>query len=224
MKRAFWGLATAALTLWGTAAVATPSTNIWNPSTDIQAKGVYHVGVDTYFSVAKNVSKPVNFPIDLGLTYGLPYGFEIGIDLVEPAANPVLFNAKWGLPEHDQWPAVAVGIMGVGIHRASGTNQVYGLLSKTFGNYGRVTAGGYFANPNLVGNDNVGGIVAWDKSFGPKWWASIDYATGRNACGGLGIGAAYKLAPNVGVIAGYTFFPDNAVANDTVTLQFDLDF
>ena len=29
--------------------IATPSTNIWNPSTDIQAVGVYHLGIDDYF-------------------------------------------------------------------------------------------------------------------------------------------------------------------------------
>lgn len=224
MKRAFWGLATAALTLWGSAAMATPSTNIWNPSTDIQAKGVYHVGLDTYFSVAKNASKPVNFPIDLGLTYGVGYGVEVGVDLNEPGANPVLFNAKWGLPENDKYPAVAVGIMGVGIHAATGTNQIYGLLSKTFNPYGRFTAGAYMANPNLVGNDNIGAIVAWDKSFGSKWWASVDYSTGRNVCSGLGIGGSYKLASNVGVLVGYTLFPDTATINDTVTVQFDLEF
>ena len=32
------------------AALATPSTQVWIPSTDIQAKGTWHLGIDNYFA------------------------------------------------------------------------------------------------------------------------------------------------------------------------------
>ena len=70
---------------------ATPSTQIWNPSTDIQGAGTFHLGIDNYFSIESNTVKPYAFGTDVGLTYGLMKELEIGIDAVEPSVNPLFF-------------------------------------------------------------------------------------------------------------------------------------
>lgn len=218
----FVALATA---LFATAAGATPATNVWNPSTDVQPVGTWHLGIDNYFSVRDNGVRAYAFPTDVGLTYGLIRGLEVGIDLLEPVSNPFLFHAKYGLPETAALPALAVGIQGVGTTRATQANIAYGLLSKTFGRAGRITAGGYHGSKSILGSDNTGAIVAWDRAFGEKWWGSVDYASGNNVYGALAFGVSRKFAPNVGLIVGYVLFNDEqSNRNDTVTTQLDIDF
>jgi long-subunit fatty acid transport protein len=205
--------------------LATPTTNVWNPSTDVQAKGVPHLGVDVYFSTFANVTRPYAAPVDVGLTYGLGHGFEVGVDVFEPSVNPLVFNAKWGYPERGDGPAFAVGIQGVGTHETTQSNIVYGLVAKSFREVGRFTLGGYVGHANVIGSDNAGVIAAWDKAFSSKWWASVDYASGQNAYGALSGGVAYKFAPNVGVVFGYVFFNESDFfPNDAATVQVDIDF
>lgn len=51
---------------------ATPSTTYWTVcTTDIQADGVWHIGVDNYFTVFNRRGHGSSFPPDVGLTYGL---------------------------------------------------------------------------------------------------------------------------------------------------------
>ncbi|MGA2091212.1 MAG: hypothetical protein ABSH12_07130, partial [Endomicrobiales bacterium] len=77
---------------------ATPSTQIWDPSTDIQALNVWHLGIDNYFSVTDNKNHPINVPTDVNLTYGLCKNLEVGFDFYGAnyfgAPNdPLQFNA-----------------------------------------------------------------------------------------------------------------------------------
>jgi hypothetical protein len=51
------------------AALATPSTQIWIPSTDIQAYKTLHLGIDNYIRTSKDGGFP-NF-YDIGLTAGV---------------------------------------------------------------------------------------------------------------------------------------------------------
>src|SRR5262245_46200808 len=88
---------------------ATPSTNMWAPSTAaLQPYGVMHVTYDTYF-----YSEGV-YPIDAGLEIGaLPHKklqAEVGFDLLYPTfsageglAAPFFLNAKIGTPEGGLW-------------------------------------------------------------------------------------------------------------------------
>lgn len=225
MKSARIAVAALAATLLAAgAAGATPTTNIWNPSTDVQAKGTWHLGIDNYFSALRNRTTPVAFPTDIGLTYGLGYGFEAGVDVFEPSKAPFVFNAKWALPERKGLPAIALGAQAVGTNATTEGNILYGLAAKTFG-FGRITAGGYAGRKGFLGNDNSGAILAWDRSFGSKWWASVDYASGQNPYGEVSVGGSYKVAPNVSLLAGYVFLNDKRFnPNDTVTTQLDIDF
>src|ERR1039457_2889254 len=134
------------------AAMATPSTQIWIPSTDIQPFLVGHLRIDKYFR-ASGVTKsgmPTRDPniMDIGLTVGvLPFEkiqTEVGFDYLtianDPNDNhPFSFNAKIGTPEDAFFkyqPAVAVGIYNLGLSQSAG-NGTLGIL----GNAPFVTSG-----------------------------------------------------------------------------------
>ncbi|HOX28522.1 MAG TPA: hypothetical protein PLQ76_05135, partial [bacterium] len=61
-------------------ASATPSTQIWIPSTDIQKKGTFHLGIDNYFTMGTD--NTWSMPTDVGIEYGIAKGWEVGIDVM----------------------------------------------------------------------------------------------------------------------------------------------
>ena len=176
-SRKLAGAAVAAAVLCALAAGtagATPSTQIWIPSTDIQPYKTFHFGFDTYIRDGKESNSDLNVPpvVDLGLTAGvLPFKkiqAEVGLDLISGGFNtsagldkyPLYFNAKVGTPE-DAWfkgsPAVAVGGYAFGTKAGSVQNGVYtktgtdadiyyGLVAKTLPVVGRLSAGYYGLN------------------------------------------------------------------------------
>ncbi len=155
--------AAVALQLAGAAALATPSTTYWAPSTTyVQPFLVPHLSFDAFFGRGAvpgagrlspaGAENPPLYPILTGLTLGVlpwePVQLEIGFDLLLPTRDPVLFNAKLGTPEGTFFtgsPSLAVGIYGVGT-RAGATDFtiVYGQIQKTFPWGGYVSAGGYY--------------------------------------------------------------------------------
>lgn len=124
-----------------TAAMATPSTQIWIPSTDCQPFNTFHLGIDNYFRADKrgpNASTggaQVRDPnvYDIGPVYGfLPFEKlqgEIGFDYVSNATNandnhPLSGNIKIGTPEGSLFkysPALAVGGYNLGPALAKGS-------------------------------------------------------------------------------------------------------
>ncbi|MBI5178887.1 MAG: hypothetical protein HZA04_06470 [Nitrospinae bacterium] len=176
MKRAFALLAAVAVLGFGGKAFATPSTQIWIPSTDVQGFSVVHLGVDTYNTPFKGQTNGANTEgghnvINYGLTVGvLPndekFGLEVGVDYRDfslgGAKNPLLLNAKLGVKEGafgEAMPAIAVGGYDFGTKSSSSAtdaadfrtdyNITYGLLAKSFESIGRISVG-YFS-----GNDKV---------------------------------------------------------------------
>ena len=89
-------LAISLLVVTSGAALATPSTQIWIPSTDIQAYKTVHLGIDNYFRAASNpnsvTGRDANV-MDIGLTVGvLPFEklqMEIGFDFLSMAGNQI---------------------------------------------------------------------------------------------------------------------------------------
>lgn len=209
---------------------ATPSTQIWNPSTDIQPAKTWHFGIDNYFSIFDNETKAYSFPTDIGLTYGLIKNVEVGIDLFFPTKDPLFFNTKFGLPEKEILPAVAGGIFGVGTSEDTSYNIVYFLLAKTFAPIGRFTGGIYIGNEKLLVNDlgqkdNTGIILSWDKVLTKKIWASVDYASGNNFYGSLSFGISYSFTQNISMVFGYVIYNNKVLnINDTFTTQLDINF
>jgi hypothetical protein len=212
-------------------AFATPSTQIWNPSTDIQKSGTFHLGIDNYFSILKNSEKPYFFPTDLGVEVGLLKYLEVGVDVLEPTPDPLYFNFKLGIPEKGSLPAIAVGGFNFGTRKdVTNYNIVYGAASRIFSSIGRLTLGYYQGmNKNLFLNEagkkaGNGLIATWDKPLTDKIWACIDYASGKNWYGSLSLGGSYAFSSNVSVIVGYVIFNNSKVVpNNTLTTQLDIN-
>lgn len=231
MKRLFWSVAVFTL-LPLSHLSATPSTQIWNPSTDVQGVNTFHLGIDNYYSVTENETKPYAFATDVGLTFGAVKNLELGVDFFEPSVDPMQFNAKYGLPESGALPALAVGGMNFGTKKdVTDYNILYGVVAKTFAPIGRVTAGYYYGgNANLFLDENgekrnSGIIATWDKALTDKVWAAVDYASGESWYGNLSIGASYAFAPNTSVIFGYVIYNNRTInANDQFTTQLDINF
>lgn len=210
---------------------ATPSTQIWNPSTDIQGAGTFHFGIDNYFSVDDNKKNAYNLPTDVGLTYGVSKYCEIGIDALEATADPLYFNLKLGLPEEDSMPALAIGGMNFGTKKDSTDyNILYAAVAKTFKPLGRFTVGYYDGNKDLLVDEkgdkaNTGAILTWDKQLTDKVWASVDYASGDSYYGCLSFGASYAFSSNTSVIFGYVIYNNDDInPNNQFTTQLDINF
>src|ERR1039457_5898613 len=142
----FFSLAMLLVLTTAGAAMATPSTQIWIPSTDIQPFLVGHLGIDNYFR-ASGVSKFPPSPgatrdaniMDIGPTIGiLPFEnvpAEVGFAFLtlanDPNDNhPFSLNATVGIPEDAFFkyqPAVAVGVYNLGKSQSAG-NGTLGVL------------------------------------------------------------------------------------------------
>lgn len=164
------------------AALATPSTQVWIPSTDIQAFKTVHLGIDNYFRAS---SKPKSPPtgistrdanvMDIGLTFGvLPFEklqMEVGIDYLvianDPNDNhPISGNFKIGTPEGSLFthsPALAVGMYNIGPSQSasnapfvvSGQNLMYVLASKSLPAIGVVPSLGRLSAGYYNGSKNA---------------------------------------------------------------------
>lgn len=231
-----------ALTLISGVAHATPSTQIWIPSTDIQPYKKVHFGLDTYIKTASQDGLTEPTVTNLGLTVGvLPFEkfqMEIGLDYRDTGGNhayPMLFNAKIGAPEDALFkysPAIAIGGYDFGAKKdVTDYNIVYALIAKTIGKLGRLSAGYYTGNDKLLldinGNkDNDGVLLSWDRTISEisdKLWLAVDYQGGKNGYGALSAAFAWKFASNVGVIFGYDIY-NESFYKPTATIQLDIDF
>src|SRR6185503_19706856 len=141
-------------------AQATPSSTFWTPMTlDIQSAGVFHIGVDNYFTTFKKFDDGGGmFPTDAGLTVGiLPYQkvqMEVGIDYLEASDYPIFFNAKIGSPQDALFkgsPALELGIFNVGTKKdVTNQNIVQIVVGKSIPSFGRISAGPYFGNGEVL--------------------------------------------------------------------------
>ena len=231
-----------ALTLISGVAHATPSTQIWIPSPDIQPYKKVHFGLDTYIKTASQDGVTEPTVTNLGLTVGvLPFEkfqMEIGLDYRDVGGNhdyPMLFNAKIGAPEDALFkysPAIAIGGYDFGAKKdVTDYNIVYALIAKTIGKLGRLSAGYYTGNDKLLldidGNKNNDGVLlSWDRTISEisdKLWLAVDYQGGKNGYGALSAAFAWKFASNVGVIFGYDIY-NESFYKPTATIQLDIDF
>jgi len=135
------------------AAMATPSTQIWIPSTDIQPFKTVHLNIDNYFRASThNGGRDANV-LDIGPTIGiLPFDklqAEIGFDYLTIAGNPndnhpLSGNFKVGVPEDAFFkfmPAVAVGMYNIGPTNYEGPSGIPGTPSFSLGRAAGITSG-----------------------------------------------------------------------------------
>lgn len=229
-------------------AMATPSTTYWTPMTlDIQSYKVVHLGIDNYFTVDKpktDAGAVNSFPTDVGLTVGvLPFEkiqMEVGVDANYPSVYPYLFNAKIGAPEDALFkysPALQVGIFNAGT-KDKVTNQDvgYGVIGKTIPVLGRLSAGPYIGNSAVLGRkQNAGFMVALDHGLFPtkdaagneysKVVLAGDYASGKNAIGGGGVGVYYFFTKDISLLTGPVWFNEKTINGSWKwTTQLDINF
>ena len=235
MKAIYRSLLAAALTLGvSSVALATPSGQIWIPSTDAKGFGEVNISIDNYIRYSHSATSGPNY-YDAGVTVGVSplekLKLEIGVDYFTDnlsnasntlyAAHPIQFNFKAAIPEDALFkgmPAVAAGMYGIGtFDRGSfangGSNTManisYGLLAKTLPVIGRISAGGYHGAEKNLGTDSNGVLVSWDRTMSEisdKLWMAVDYMSGNNSYGALSVGASWAFTPNVSLLVGTNFY------------------
>lgn len=214
-------------------ALATPSSVIWVNSLDAQAFGTVHLGVDNYVAARKGAS-PLS--ADMGLTFGVSPSeklkLELGADFWANAASPLWLNGKLATPEGEMLPAIALGIYGAGIDKASGYHVSYLIGGKTFGKIGRFTLGGYYGlgDPALFGGSAItqrGGLIAaYERTLteiSEDLWFGADVQTGKHAFGAVSAGFAYKLGPATSILVGYNRMFDSKNLPSTIYVALDAD-
>jgi hypothetical protein len=229
------------LLMLGLAAItwASPTTAFWTPCCmDIQPAGATHITLDNYSTIGKDNGE--DFPTDYGLTYGFKLSptllGEVGFDLLEPTDDPLYLNAKFGVSEGSlspQAPGLALGIYNVGTKQGV-TDQdiVYLVAGKTLPNkMGRLHFGGYWGNDKLLkdaaGNTaNKGWMIAWDRTLiANKLSVIADYASGKNAVGGGGVGLSFLFNKDVALLVGPVWFNEKAINGDMKwSTQVDINF
>jgi hypothetical protein len=250
------GIVLAAFALCGLVAgiaSATPSTQIWIPSTDVQPFKTIHLNFDTYIRSSSNDDGSRTPPVVvIGPTVGfLPFEKiqgELGFDVISGGGDldkyPLYFHGKLGTPEGSLFPlspAIAVGGYNFGTKSgdvrngelATNQNLVYGLVAKTFPVVGRLSAGYFTGNKKVLLNekgesDEKGLLLSWDRTMteiSDKLWLAVDYQGSDSALGALSFGAAWAFAKNVSVILGYDIYNEKITGGqNTVTLQVDINF
>lgn len=252
MKKLASALTGLALTVAAsTAAFATPSTQIWIPSTDVQAFKTGHLGIDNYVRAdRKNDGSRDPNVYDIGLTAGvLPFEkvqMEVGIDYISNGSSydnyPIYFNAKLGTPEDSMFkysPALAIGGYNFGTNSDSSSpyrtdqNIVYALAAKTLPVIGRLSAGYFYGNDKVLldqyGNkENDGLLLSWDRAMpeiSDKLWLAVDYQGSDSAMGAFSFGGSWAFTKNVSLILGFDVYNNQKVAGEnTFTTQLDVNF
>lgn len=234
-------------------ASATPSTQIWIPSTDIQPYKVLHYGADAYIKTERMTDGTrEGSVINNGLTVGvLPFEkiqAEVGIDHRNigtgdgPSAvsteiynaNPFYFNAKVGIPEDALFkgsPALAIGGFDFGTKQAVTDFNIVYALAATSTPVGRFSVGYFEGNDKLLldhkgEKDNKGVLASWDrtmKEISDKLWLAVDYQGSNSSYGALSAGAAWAFTDKVSVIVGYDIY-NNRNLKPTATVQLDINF
>ncbi|MCX5791677.1 MAG: hypothetical protein NTY45_05575 [Elusimicrobia bacterium] len=227
------------------AAHATPSTQIWIPSTDIQKYKSAHLNVDNYIAAEKEAAGTWKAPVFMICpTVGvLPYEkiqAEAGFDVMKAGLSadnyPVYLHAKAGTPEGSLFggsPAFALGGYNFGLKKdVTDQNIIYGLAAKNLAKLGRLSAGYFSGNGKVLvdGNGakaNTGLLLSWDRTLSEisdKLWAAVDYQGGDSALGALSFGVSWAFAPNTSVLFGYDVYNNAKTAGkDTFTVQLDIN-
>ena len=203
-------------------AMATPSTQIWIPSTDAKDFKVYHVDIDNYARFSSKADAGTNM-YNIGLSAGvLPLDnlkLEVGVDFLKQdikAADdhPFYFNAKLATPEGafgiKELPAFAVGGFNLGTSAVTEQNIVYGLVAKTLPVVGRLSLGGYNGSEKTLGRKtNTGLMASLDRNMpeiSDKLWLAVDYMSGKNMNGEVSVGGSWTFSKQISLIVGAVFF------------------
>lgn len=223
---------------------ATPTSVFFtNCTTSIQDTGTALGGIFNFFSLRQRYDKDFFAP-DIGFEYGLfsynKFKCEAGVDYLGGVKHPWVFNIKAGFPEEGilfpDCPSFNVGIYDVGSEPGySNFNVVQFIIGKKLGSQPiTVYTSFYFGNRNL-GPDRSGIMAAieyrmWHETFcdGKEYDRLIlytDFASGKNAISGGGIGLCYFFSPVISLLTGPVFYTDAAINGGwkwSTQLNFDI--
>ena len=136
-------VAASVVAMASSSAMATPSTQIWIPSTDAKDFKNVHIDIDNYARFSSKADAGTNM-YNVGVSAGvLPLEnlkLEVGVDFLKQDIkasddHPFYFNAKLATPEGafgiKELPAFAVGGFNLGTVSATQQNIAYALVAKT---------------------------------------------------------------------------------------------
>ena len=214
-------------------AEATPSQLFWTPcTTDIQSAGVFHLNVNNYFDMSNHCHPHDSIPPDAGLRLGLftwnDFATDLGFDYYGGVHYPLLFNAKVGITDDKLFsnsPSMSFGIFnaGAGENGRVLRNVINFVVGKDLPEGPNCVGGrifcGVYAGLTSFKSKNVGGMAGYERGFGmtkhhdgkeyKKWILKGDYASGKNAQGGGGIGLGYYFTPTILLVGGPTWISHN---------------
>lgn len=207
---------------------------------------------------AERSDLPTDIGLTIGVLPYEKLQLEVGIDYLEPTTDPFTFNAKLGTPEgalFEGSPAINVGIFNVGTDSKAASedgdgrtdqNIVDFIIGKTLpGGLGRVHAGVYYGNSKVLvdrngDKENTGYMIGWDMGIVRekehdggeyhKWVFAADWASGKNAIGGGGIGVYHYFTKNISLLTGPVWFNEpvavgvNEGAKWVWTTQIDINY
>jgi hypothetical protein len=235
-----------AATLAAATARATPTTQIWIPSPDVQKFGVVHLNFDSYLRIDQEANGGRLPPaVWIGPTIGvLPWEkvqAEVGFDWAMQGVAlldqyPFYFHGKLGTPEDSmfKWsPAIAAGMYNIGYKPGVTTQNIaYGLVGRTFPFVGRFSIGYYYGSDDVLVDQNGapsnrGLLASWDREITEltdKLWLCVDYMGGESAMSTVNFGLSWNFAENVEAVVGYDLYLNRDVAGrDTLTFQIDIN-
>jgi hypothetical protein len=209
-------------------AMATPSTQIWIPSTDAKDFKNIHIDIDNYtrFSTAADAGANMyNIGVSAGVLPLENLKLEVGFDYLKQNIkayddHPIYLNAKLATPEGafgiKELPAFAVGGYNISTVDSVLTQQniIYGLTAKTFPVIGRLSVGGYKGDKDALSvggstKTNTGVLASWDRSMpeiSDKLWLAVDYMSGKNLNGEISVGGSWAFSKQISLIVGAVFF------------------
>lgn len=213
-------------------------------TTDVYATGTGHIDADNYFTVFNKRGHGSYFAPDTGFELGIlswnDWSVEAGVDYVGGANDPLYFNIGAGIAEDKLFcnaPSFKIGFFNEGTHHHSirtDQNIVNVIIGKSFDDWGRVCMGG-FCGSRAMGKNRQGFMLSYQKSFCPakhcdgtdynKWVICADYASGKNAIGGGGVGLYYYFNPDISILTGPVWFNSAEINGKWKwTIQIDMSF
>jgi hypothetical protein len=209
-------------------ALATPSTLITIPSTDVLPNATWHLDVDQYFTPSNKGGQATIQDIAPG--YGFANGrAEVGLDYISPSAGdaPMFLSAKYKVVQAKGYtPAVVVGGFGFGTKSGqTDYDMLYAEGSEVLAPGARISLGYVHGNKTALGHDPDMIMAGLDGTFdhAQKWWYGVDYESGNNAFGALSAGVAYSITPKISYLIGWDHW-NSSGTKDTVTTQLDVNF
>ena len=215
--------------------VCAQSTGLNIPSTDVLARREGYIEADfiAHLSSYESGGYQLYGP---RIVYGLGKGTEIGLNAFYTHAKPaepveLQPNFKWKFFEHQETGlAAATGVLSfIPVTQRSSCTlraQSYAVVSMSFkGDFGpRFTAGGYGLIGSVEeGTTKQGVLLGYDQPISKKLTFLVDWSSGNNDFGYVGVGFGIILPRNSYLYAGYNI-GNQGRGNNSIGVYYGVSF